>query len=85
MLPCPWYLSRSPSKEQRTTVVEYGTLAENGESDTARACLPSLAVPSTMQASLMARLDRLETAKWVAQIGSAIGREFSHELLVAPS
>ena len=38
-------------------------------------------VPATLQASLMARLDRLGAAKEVAQIGAAIGREFSYELL----
>lgn len=41
----------------------------------------TLAVPSSLQASLLARLDRLPAAKHVAQIGSVIGREFSHELL----
>jgi DNA-binding winged helix-turn-helix (wHTH) protein len=45
---------------------------------------PALAVPATLHASLMARLDRLgASAKEVAQIGAAIGREFSHALLAA--
>ena len=44
---------------------------------------PVMAVPATLQASLMARLDRLGAAKDVAQIGATIGREFSHALLVA--
>jgi predicted ATPase len=44
---------------------------------------PSLAVPASLHASLMARLDRLGPAKEVAQIGAAIGREFSHALLAA--
>jgi len=44
---------------------------------------PSLAVPASLYASLMARLDRLGPAKEVAQIGATIGREFSHALLVA--
>ena len=44
---------------------------------------PSLAVPASLHASLMARLDRLGSAKEVAQIGSVIGREFSHSLLAA--
>jgi class 3 adenylate cyclase/predicted ATPase len=44
---------------------------------------PSLAVPASLHASLMARLDRLGSAKQVAQIGAAIGREFSHALLAA--
>ena len=43
----------------------------------------ALAVPASLQASLMARLDRLGPAKEVAQIGAAIGREFSHALLAA--
>ena len=44
---------------------------------------PALAVPASLHASLMARLDRLGRAKEVAQIGSAIGREFSHALLAS--
>jgi DNA-binding response OmpR family regulator/tetratricopeptide (TPR) repeat protein len=42
-----------------------------------------LVVPSTLQASLMARLDRLSAARKVAQVGAVIGREFSYTLLVA--
>ena len=42
---------------------------------------PAMAVPPSLHASLMARLDRLGPAKELAQIGSAIGREFSHALL----
>jgi predicted ATPase len=44
---------------------------------------PSLAVPASLHASLMARLDRLGSAKEVAQIGAVIGREFSYGLLAA--
>jgi len=44
---------------------------------------PALAVPASLHASLMARLDRLGPAKEIAQIGAAIGREFSHALLAA--
>src|SRR5450631_2076494 len=44
---------------------------------------PALAVPASLHASLMARLDRLGPAKEVAQIGAATGREFSHELLAS--
>ena len=49
------------------------------------ATVPSsaLAIPASLHASLMARLDRLGPAKEVAQIGAAIGREFSHPLLAA--
>jgi class 3 adenylate cyclase len=44
---------------------------------------PTSAVPASLHASLMARLDRLGPAKEVAQVGAAIGREFSHVLLAA--
>jgi len=42
---------------------------------------PALAVPASLHASLMARLDRLGPAKEVAQIAAAIGRDFSHQML----
>ena len=45
--------------------------------------LPPLALPSSLLDSLMARLDRLAPAKEVAQIGAAIGREFSYDVLAA--
>ena len=56
-----------------------------GAAEHAVAAVPSqaLAIPASLHASLMARLDRLGTAKEVAQIGAAIGREFSHALLAA--
>ncbi|MGH7073050.1 MAG: ATP-binding protein [Stellaceae bacterium] len=44
---------------------------------------PDLVVPTTLNASLMARLDRLGPAKQVAQMGAAIGRTFSYDLLKA--
>jgi predicted ATPase len=44
---------------------------------------PGLAVPASLHASLMARLDRLGSAKEVAQVGATIGREFSHALIGA--
>jgi class 3 adenylate cyclase/tetratricopeptide (TPR) repeat protein len=43
--------------------------------------LQTLAIPSTLQDSLMARLDRLAPAKEIAQVAAVIGREFSHALL----
>jgi predicted ATPase len=54
-----------------------------GEARGTAAAVPStaLTVPPSLQALLMARLDRLGPAKEVAQIGAAIGREFSHALL----
>jgi tetratricopeptide (TPR) repeat protein len=55
------------------------------EAQRTAAAIPSTAppVPASLHASLMARLDRLGPAKEIAQIGSAIGREFSHALLSA--
>jgi predicted ATPase len=50
--------------------------------DLTAAVLP-LAVPDTLQASLMARLDRLPAAMQVARIGAVIGREFPYVLLAA--
>ncbi len=47
--------------------------------------LPPLAIPATLQDSLMARLDRLGPAKEIAQVGATLGREFSYELLHAVS
>ena len=44
---------------------------------------PAQTVPASLHASLMARLDRLGPAKEVAQMGAAIGREFSHALVDA--
>jgi predicted ATPase len=43
----------------------------------------ALAIPTTLQASLMARVDRLGSAREVLQIGAAIGREFSYEVLAS--
>ena len=45
--------------------------------------MPPLALPATLHDSLLARLDRLAPVKEIAQIGAAIGREFSHALLAA--
>lgn len=47
--------------------------------------LPPLAIPSTLQDSLMARLDRLAPVREIAQIGATLGREFTYELLKAVS
>jgi class 3 adenylate cyclase/tetratricopeptide (TPR) repeat protein len=47
--------------------------------------LPPLAIPSTLQDSLMARLDRLAPVREIAQLGATLGREFSYEVLHAVS
>src|SRR5271169_5272615 len=69
-------------EEMTKAVLEAGS---EGEAQRTAAAIPSptLAVPASLQASLMARLDRLGTAKEVAQIGAAIGREFPYELIAA--
>jgi tetratricopeptide (TPR) repeat protein len=69
-------------EEMTRAVLEAG--AERGRETAASVPAASLGVPATLQASLMARLDRLGSAvKRVAQIGAAIGREFSFELAAA--
>jgi predicted ATPase len=45
--------------------------------------LPALGIPTTLHDALMARLDRLNTAKEIAQLGATLGREFSYEVLHA--
>jgi predicted ATPase len=45
--------------------------------------LVSVAIPDTLQDSLMARLDQMNTAKEVAQLGSVLGREFTYAMLQA--
>src|SRR5499427_7662204 len=69
-------------EEMTKAVLEAGS---EGAAEHAAAAvpLPASAVPASLHASLMARLDRLGTAKEVAQIGAVIGREFSHALLAA--
>ncbi|MGH6912469.1 MAG: AAA family ATPase, partial [Geminicoccales bacterium] len=65
-------------EELTKAVLESGLL---GDAQTGP--LPPLAIPATLHDSLMARLDRLAPVKEVAQIGAAIGREFSYQLLAA--
>jgi predicted ATPase len=69
--------------EEMTKAVLEASGQEGAERAVASIPVPSLAVPASLHASLMARLDRLGSAKEVAQIGAVIGREFSHALLVA--
>ena len=64
-------------------LVESGMLREEEGEFVTRAAASALAIPASLQASLMARLDRLAPVKEVAQIGAVIGREFSYELLAA--
>jgi predicted ATPase/class 3 adenylate cyclase/DNA-binding CsgD family transcriptional regulator len=71
-------------EELTKTVLESGLLTDSGDRYALAGPQPPLAIPATLQDSLMARIDRLgPAAKEVAQVGAAIGREFSHELLAA--
>ncbi|HLW91303.1 MAG TPA: AAA family ATPase, partial [Roseiarcus sp.] len=70
-------------EELTKAVLECGLLREEDGRWVLRTTLTSLAIPSTLHDSLMARLDRLATAREIAQIGAAIGREFSQKLLAA--
>jgi class 3 adenylate cyclase/DNA-binding SARP family transcriptional activator len=72
-------------EELTSTLLESGLLRETTDSYVLDGPLPPLAIPTTLQDSLVARLDRLGSVKDVAQIGAAIGRQFSHELIAAVS
>jgi predicted ATPase len=68
------------------TILESGLVREDADRYVLTGPLPPLAIPTTLQDALMARLDRLAAVKEVAQLGAVLGREFSYALLraVAP-
>ena len=68
-------------EELTKMVLESGLLVKDTGRYRLDSPLPPLAIPATLQDSLMARLDRLAPVKEVAQIGAAIGRDFSYTLL----
>ncbi|MFK4506416.1 AAA family ATPase [Bradyrhizobium daqingense] len=68
-------------EELTRTVLETNLLRDEGDHYALAGPLPPMAIPTTLQESLLARLDRLAPAREVAQVAAAIGREFSHELL----
>jgi tetratricopeptide (TPR) repeat protein len=73
-------------EELTKAVVESGMLTSAGDHYTTAGPVAPLAIPASLQASLLARLDRLAPVREVAQICAALGRQFSHELIavVAP-
>ena len=75
------------AEELTKAVVETGLLRVVGDRYVISGLSPSRAIPTTLLGSLTARFDRLGPCKEIAQIGAAIGREFSYRLLaaVAPS
>ena len=70
-------------EELTKMVLEGGLLQERNGEYVLEGPLPSLAIPTTLQTSLMARLDRLSLVRDVAQIGAVAGREFHYELVNA--
>jgi class 3 adenylate cyclase/tetratricopeptide (TPR) repeat protein len=70
-------------EEVTKSVVESGFITEAGDGHTVAAPLAALAIPASLHASLLARLDRLAPAREIAQIAAALGRSFSHELISA--
>jgi class 3 adenylate cyclase/tetratricopeptide (TPR) repeat protein len=70
-------------EELTKAVLETGILVADAEGYRLAGPLPPLAIPDTLQDSLMSRLDRLAAVKEIGQIGAAIGREFSYALLNA--
>ncbi len=69
-------------EELTRAVLESGLVRDEGDRYALDRAIPSFAIPPSLHASLLARLDRLgPTAKEIAQIGAAIGRDFSYELL----
>ena len=67
-------------EELTKAVLEAGILIEDADGYRLDGPLPPLAIPETLQDSLMARLDRLAPVREIGQIGAAIGREFSYSL-----
>ena len=70
-------------EELTKSVIESGLVAEAGDRYMMTAPATPLAIPTTLHASLLERLDRLAPTREVAQIGAALGRSFSHELISA--
>jgi class 3 adenylate cyclase/predicted ATPase/DNA-binding winged helix-turn-helix (wHTH) protein len=72
-------------EELTKMVLESGLLQEREEGYALTEPLPALAIPTTLYDSLMARLDRLEAVKGLAQLAATLGREFAYDLLHAVS
>jgi class 3 adenylate cyclase/predicted ATPase len=70
-------------EELTKAVIESGALVDAGDHYTVSGPLPAPEIPMTLRASLLARLDRYAPAREVAQIGAALGRRFSHQLIGA--
>ena len=72
-------------EELTKVALESGLVRAPGDRPALADSPPWLAIPTTLQDSLTARLDRLGSAKVVAQLGATLGREFSYALLKSVS
>jgi TOMM system kinase/cyclase fusion protein len=72
-------------EEMTKAILESGSLKSVDDHYELTGSLSTFAIPATLQDSLMARLDRLVTAKGIAQLAAVIGRQFSYELFQAVS
>jgi class 3 adenylate cyclase/predicted ATPase len=70
-------------EELTKAVVESGLVVDAGDHYNLAGPFPQLAIPATLNDSLLARLDRLAPTREVAQIAAALGRHFSYELISA--
>ncbi len=72
-------------EELTKTILENGALTKNARQYSPKSTLNTSTIPVTLHDSLMARLDRLEPLKIMAQTAACIGREFSHRLIESVS
>jgi hypothetical protein len=70
-------------EELTKSVVESGWMTDAGDHYSVTGTVDPLAIPMTLQASLLSRLDRLAPTREVAQIAATLGRQFSYELIRA--
>jgi class 3 adenylate cyclase len=70
-------------EELTKNIIESGVVMQAGGVYQATGPVSPLAIPTSLQGSLLARLDRLAPTRELAQIGAALGRQFSHELISA--
>jgi class 3 adenylate cyclase/tetratricopeptide (TPR) repeat protein len=70
-------------EEVTKAVVEAGCLTDVPDQDTGYGLVPTMTIPATLHEALLARLDRLGSAKGVAQLGATLGRQFPYALLRA--
>ncbi|MDF0665384.1 MAG: adenylate/guanylate cyclase domain-containing protein [Nitrospira sp.] len=68
-------------EELAQSLFESGLLTEENNSFSLKAPLKDVSIPDSLQGLLMERIDRLGPTKEIVQVGAAIGREFSYELL----